>query len=198
MKQNTIVVDLDRCIGCKACEVACKMENSVALGVSRNKVHTVGPIGEYPNLQMYFFPFMCQHCVSPSCVPVCPTGATYKRPEDGIVVIDRDLCIGCQCCKNACQYGVQFPNKEMRVMDKCNMCIHLVDAGEKPACVRNCSGRALVFGDINDRTSDASRVIESAGRDNVHAVKDSGEGPSVRYILRHAKWVETAAQHKNS
>ena len=101
MKQLTFVVDLDRCIGCKGCQVACKLENTVALGEGRNKVCTIGPNGIYPDLQMYFLPVMCQQCENPSCVQVCPTGACYKD-EDGVIQVDQSLCMGCGSCKRAC------------------------------------------------------------------------------------------------
>ena len=91
MKQYTFVVDCDRCIGCKGCQVACKLENTVALGQGRNKVCTIGPNGTYPNLQMYFLTTMCQQCENPTCVQVCPTGAIYKDEDDGVIKIDRSM-----------------------------------------------------------------------------------------------------------
>ncbi len=101
MKQLTFVVEVDRCIGCKGCQVACKMENNLALGTCRNPVKTVGPTGVYPDVQMYFLPSMCQHCENPACTKVCPTGACYQN-EDGIALIDQNLCIGCKSCAAAC------------------------------------------------------------------------------------------------
>jgi len=186
MAQKTLVIDLDRCIGCRGCEVACKQENGVALGTAMNKVLTVGPTGKYPDIEMYFLPMLCQQCAVPVCVKVCPTGAAYKRSEDGIVLIDRKKCIGCQRCKKACPYGVLSFNKEMRVMEKCTLCFHLQAVGEKPACVKNCPGGALIFGDIDDPDSDVSKALRNAGRDSVHALPDAGNHPSVRYIL-HSK-----------
>ncbi len=188
MVQYCFVIDLDRCIGCKACHVSCKMENEVALGSNRITVHQVGPTGTYPDLQMYFLPSMCQQCADPICVQVCPTGACYKNSDDGIVLIDQDQCISCLSCKNACPYQANTLNKEMRVMDKCTLCIQLRKVGEKPACVKNCSSNALMFGDINDPNSDVSIKLEQAGAENVHSLQDFGNGPSVRYILRKAKW----------
>ena len=105
MARNCIVVNLDRCTGCFGCEVACKMENGVALGERWSKVLTVGPVGEYPDMTRYALPTMCQQCENAPCVSVCPTGASY-RDEDGVVLVDKEKCIGCKYCMMACPYGV--------------------------------------------------------------------------------------------
>lgn len=194
MKQNVLVIDIDRCIGCMGCRVACKMENEVALGSSRNTVLTIGPTGTYPDVEMYFLPVMCQQCADPACVKVCPTGACYKRSEDGVVVIDQEKCIGCKSCEKACPYELNTFNKEMRVMDKCDLCTDLTKAGGKPACVKNCSGRARIFGDINDPSSDVSIALKEAGSENVYSLRDFDNHPSVRYILRNDKWVDVIPQ----
>ena len=86
MAHYAIVVDLDRCIGCHGCEIACKNENNIALGEYWNKVVERGPFGEYPDLEMYFLPTMCQQCQDAPCVNVCPTGASY-RDADGMVLV---------------------------------------------------------------------------------------------------------------
>ncbi len=190
MKQLAFVVDVDRCIGCKGCQVACKMENTVALGAGRNKVCTIGPNGVFPDLQMYFLTVMCQQCAEPSCVNVCPTGACYKSDEDGIIYIDKDICIGCGSCKRACPYGCIITNQELRVSDKCDMCASAREAGDQPACVRNCSGRALHIGDINDPDSDVSRLLAETAPEHIYTLKDEGNGPCVKYILRNDKWVD--------
>ena len=110
MKKTTFVIDLDRCIGCHGCQISCKMENGVGLGACRNEVKDIGPTGTYPDIQLYFLPAMCQHCDNPSCVAVCPTGACHLEPEDGVVRIDRDVCIGCRSCESACPYQVNTFN----------------------------------------------------------------------------------------
>ena len=189
--RKTLVIDLDRCIGCKGCEVACKQENDVNLGVNFTKVLTVGPTGTFPDLEMYFLPTFCQQCEKPECVRVCPTGASFKR-EDGIVLINKEKCIGCRYCMMACPYGVRSFNTEKNVVEKCTTCVQLQAVGEKPACVKNCSAKARFFGDMNDPNSDVSRVLRDAGSDAVHALPDVGNHPTVRYILHRktATWRE--------
>ncbi len=194
MAQLSFVVDLDRCIGCKGCHISCKLENGVALGSNRITVREVGPTGVYPDLQMYFLPSMCQQCSDPVCVQYCPTGACYKNFEDGIIMIDQEQCIFCLSCKNACPYEATTFNKERRVIDKCTLCIQRRADGDIPVCVKNCSGRALMFGDVSDPNSEVSKLLKEAGDDNVHSFKDFGNGPSVRYILRKAKWQDVLPQ----
>jgi Fe-S-cluster-containing dehydrogenase component len=191
-KKMTLVIDADRCFGCRGCEVACKQENGVALGSYWTKVKDIGPSGKYPDLQMYFLPTFCQACHTPECVKACPTGASYQRPEDGIVLIDREKCIGCRYCIMACPYEARTFNKEMRVVEKCTMCAHLQAVGDRPACVKACSAQARFFGDLNDPNSDVSRALREAGSGSVHSLPDAGNQPSVRYILHRktAEWKE--------
>lgn len=195
MKQYIILADLDRCIGCYGgCQVACKTEHEIALGPSRSKLYTMGPTGVFPDLQMYFLPVMCQQCENPSCVAACPTGACYKDENDGVIKIDKNSCIGCKKCMKSCPYGAIIFNQEMRIVDKCNICAERREDGEEPACVRNCSGKALMFGDVNDPDSDVSKAIREAGKENVYSLKDTGNKPSNRYILRNAKWLDMLPQ----
>ncbi|MEO2483160.1 4Fe-4S dicluster domain-containing protein, partial [Eggerthella lenta] len=103
MTQYSIVTDLDRCVGCLACSVACKVVNGVPTGSFWNKTLRIGPnpkeggSGQWPDVELYFLNVQCQHCENPECVKVCPTGASHKT-EDGTVQIDKSKCIGCQFC----------------------------------------------------------------------------------------------------
>ncbi len=193
-KQLAFVVELDRCIGCKGCQVACKMENEVPLGANRIKVYKVGPFGEFPDLSMYFLPTMCQQCADPVCVRVCPTTAIYKRAEDGVVTLNKDKCIGCQSCNRKCPYHVNTYSQTRNVMDKCTICLNSRQEGEIPACVRNCSGRALHYGDVNDPESEVSKLIKEAGEGCVFSLEDFGNHPQTRYILKNDKWQNVLPQ----
>ena len=180
--RNAIVVDLDRCIGCFGCEISCKMENNVALGEYWNKVIIEGPHGTFPDVEEYWLPTMCQQCENSPCTHVCPTGASYRN-EDGVVLIDKSVCIGCKYCMMACPYGVRNWNKEQRVVEKCTLCQHLTSQGKEPACVHNCPGEARFYGDLDDPTSDAARAIAEAPEGDVHHLKNVGNNPSTAYIL---------------
>lgn len=187
--KKTMVIDLDRCIGCYSCEMACKMENDVALGVYYNKVLTIGPMGTYPNIEQYNLPTICQQCYNPTCVDVCPTGASFKA-ADGTVMVDKELCIGCKYCMMACPYGARSYNAEQKVVEKCTLCAHLTAVGEQPACVKVCCGKCRFFGDIDDPNSEVAKVLKAAGAENIHSLPDRGNHPSVKYILHRktAQW----------
>ncbi len=177
--QYGMVIDVRRCIGCHACTVACKSEFDVALGENRLWVEYVEK-GEYPNVGRSFLPRLCNHCSRPPCVDVCPTDATYKRPQDGIVVVDTGLCIGCKYCIQACPYDARFLNPVTGVADKCDFCIHRVSKGVMPACVNTCIGGALLFGDLSDPYSSVSRAI-ATNRVTVLR-REMGTMPNVYYI----------------
>lgn len=188
----TMVVDLDRCIGCKSCEVACKQENEVVLGSNWCKVLTVGPTGDYPNTEMYYLPTMCQQCKDAPCVNVCPTGASYRDASDSVTLVDREKCLGCSYCMMACPYGVRTMNKEEKVVEKCTLCAQLRAVGQDPACVKNCPAKCRFVGDIDDPNSTVSKAIAAAGKENVHYLPSVGNNPTACYIMHKniAKWRE--------
>ena len=127
MTQLAICTDLDRCVGCLACSVSCKVVNGVPIGNFWNKTLRVGPTpkeggsGQYPDVETYFLNVQCQHCENPQCVSVCPTEASHKLP-DGTIQIDKSKCIGCQFCVMSCPYGVRYLNEEEGVVEKCTLC----------------------------------------------------------------------------
>ena len=211
-----IATDLNRCVGCLACMVACKEVNEVPLGSYWNKVLRIGPNpkpggnGDYPDVEMYFLPVGCQHCDDPECVKVCPTEASHKL-ADGTVQVDKSKCIGCQFCAMACPYNVRYLNVDEGVVEKCTLCEQKIAQGELPQCVAQCAGRARFFGDLDagvesfeaPASSDGSvlsyealgghRVrladyVEPYEQDEVHRLPDVGNGPAFVYILRDRDW----------
>ncbi len=205
-----MVVDLNRCVGCQTCTIACKHHNDTPPGVQWRRVLDVEQ-GEYPDVQRLFLVTGCQHCADPPCVPVCPTGATRQR-ADGLVTMDYDTCIGCGYCAVACPYqartiahehGWYFgaPTRQeshvqheerVGVATKCTFCVDKVDAAAEagavpgldleytPACVSSCIAEALHFGDFADPGSNVSRLAEENANFQMHA--ELGTDPQVRYL----------------
>lgn len=208
-RQWSMVIDQRKCVGCSACTVACIAENNLPPGVVYRPV-LEEEIGEYPRVTRRFTPRPCMHCEEPPCVPVCPVGATYKRP-DGIVVINYDRCIGCRYCIVACPYGARSfdfgehysdgtparqPYEESPSMEygkewsrgsvegvtrKCTFCIQRLDAGMLPACVTTCIGHATYFGDGKDPDSLVNELI-TGGR-AVRLKEELGTKPNVHYLV---------------
>ena len=163
---NVIVTDLNRCVGCLACVVACKAVNDVPVGNYWNKVLRIGPnlkqgATQCPDVEMYFLPIGCQHCDNPACVSVCPTGASYHG-EGGVVAVDESKCIGCRYCMAACPYQVRVHNKVSGAVEKCKFCHHWVyEHPETPSntCVTACVTGCRIFGDLDDPECELSRAI---------------------------------------
>lgn len=186
-----MLIDLKKCVGCHACAVACKEAHGTPPGITRSHVKREFE-GEYPDATMHIVPMLCMHCENPPCVEACPTeGATYKR-EDGIVVVDKEKCIGCKYCMMACPYGVRSWSPSEHVVEKCTLCGQLTSVGEEPKCVAACCASARFYGDLDDPNSDASKALAAAGADSVHRLKDVGNGPQTAYILsaKYAEWKE--------
>lgn len=204
MARYSMVIDLDRCLACQACVIACKMENNIPASTPesfKNKKMTlrtrVVPLhvgGKYPTPVVDIYPVLCNQCDNPACVAACPSGATYKRP-DGITLIDWDKCTGCRYCVSACPYGMRnfiqisepqqyqnpdLPKPPQGKVDKCTFCAHLVDKGQEPACVTACPAKARIFGDIDDPNSTVSRLISS--RKGTVLRQDFGTRPMVSYL----------------
>jgi len=177
-----LVIDLERCLGCGACIVACKMESSPA-GNARIRVETLvgqrdAPTGQYPDLKMEFIPRLCMQCANPACVKICVTGALWKR-DDGLVLLDEEKCDGCQSCIAACPYGAIAYSEVTGRVEKCDLCAHRIDQGLEPFCVLCCEGQAMHFGDLNDPASEVGRLL--AERDTFTLMPEAGTFPSVFY-----------------
>ncbi len=136
------------CIGCRACEIACKDKNGLAPGPRFRRVMYVEG-GHFPDVFAYKVNMSCNHCAEPACLPTCPTGAIFKRQKDGIVDIDSTLCIGCRRCEAACPFGAPQFDVTTNTVKKCNMCVDEIDAGRKPYCVMGCMMRVLDIGPID-------------------------------------------------
>ena len=183
-KKLGLVIDLDTCVGCHACVVSCKGWNnenygeplsdsdpygSNPTGTFLNRVHTYEVQPEEGNAQTIHFPKSCLHCEDAPCVTVCPTGASYKRVEDGIVLVNESDCIGCGLCAWACPYGARELDPSAGVMKKCTLCVdriyntNLAPEDREPACVRTCPAGARHFGDFNDPKSNVSELTRERG-----------------------------------
>ncbi len=197
-----LVIDLDTCVGCHACAVSCKEWNTQGysapltdtdaygadpVGAWLNRIHTyeVETGEDQPNRTVHF-PRSCLHCEEPACVTVCPTGASYKRAEDGIVLVNPDTCIGCKLCSWACPYGAREYDADHGVMKKCTLCVdriynkHLQPEDRVPACVRACPAGARHYGDLGDPRSDVSKLV--AEREGYDLLPQSGYKPVNKYL----------------
>lgn len=178
-KRYALVVDSRKCINCKACVVACKAENGVPVGKFRNWI-TEERRGTYPHLLATFDPEQCEHCQNPSCVRVCPTGASWQR-EDGIVLVKFDDCIGCRYCMIACPYNARYFREDEGVVDKCTFCVQRVDKGKIPACVETCPSKVRLFGDLDDPDGALAQMLMT--RRYLTKKSETGNGPQLYYLL---------------
>ncbi len=160
-----MVIDTSKCFDCKACMVACKVENRVPKGFWRNWVRNDG-VGDRRRTQ--YQPGQCMQCAEPSCVAACPVGATYPL-DNGLVVIDPKMCIGCGNCVTACPYGARYRDPATHLADKCDFCRHRLARGQEPACVETCPTKARVFGDMNDPDSEVSKLAKQKKLVRIHA-----------------------------
>jgi Fe-S-cluster-containing dehydrogenase component/formate-dependent nitrite reductase membrane component NrfD len=151
------VIDNRKCIGCHACTTACKSEHEVPVGVNRTWVKQVEK-GEFPDTRRLFSVMRCNHCTDAPCVEICPTEALNIRP-DGIVDFDKDRCIGCKSCMQACPYDALYIDPETHTAAKCNYCAHRIDVGLEPACVNVCPEHAIISGDMEDATSEIAQLL---------------------------------------
>ena len=195
-----LVIDLDICVGCHACAVNCKEWNTgghmapltdfeawgdAPSGVWFNRVHTY-EAGDGAAGRTVHFPKSCLHCAEPACVTVCPTGASFKRGEDGIVLVNEDTCIGCKLCSWACPYGAREFDEDVGVMKKCTLCIDriyndkLEEVERVPACVSTCPVGARHFGDLGDPASGVSKLV--AERGGYDLMPELGYKPTNKYL----------------
>ncbi len=178
------------CIGCRACEIACKDKNGLAAGPRFRRVQYIEG-GTYPNVYAYKVNMSCNHCESPACLPTCPTGALFKRKEDGIVDIDSTLCIGCRRCEAACPFGAPQFDPSDNIVKKCNMCVDEIEAGRKPYCVMACMMRVLDIGPVDKIWNGELETVAIGPNDEVsRQVKNMADveltNPSIGFVA-HSK-----------
>jgi len=199
MSKYGMVMDLDRCIGCNACVIACKVEHNTPGGIHFTKI-LEQEIGTYPQAKRRFLPVMCNHCDNAPCIDVCPTQATYARDQDGIVLMDWDKCIGCGACVLACPYDQRFQVFDNRTVfpggtkdferpdieraqegtvAKCDFCYHRIDEGLEPACVEVCPTNARIFGEVAGEDSPIKEIVEHD--DTWTLLPEKGTQPCVYY-----------------
>ncbi len=203
MNQYAMVIDLNRCVGCHACAIACRAEWNVTVPYRRNWVKRMGPHKTPHGISYTFFPGLCNHCDHPVCTTVCPadpeekvfcsmkTGktkkmevrATFKDPFSGAVLIDKERCIGCGACVEACPYGARYLDEELDdpKADKCTFCVERIAHGEEPACVKTCITNARIFGDLTDKNSEVYKLVHQ-GRAIRLTSKQVNIGPNVYYL----------------
>ena len=205
-----MVIDLNSCVGCQTCTIACKHANDTPPGVQWRRVIDV-ELGQFPDVERLFLVTGCQHCEEPPCVPVCPTGATKQR-ADGLVTMDYDRCIGCGYCAVACPYQARTivhqqdwyygtptaqeervaHNDRIGVANKCTFCVDRVDEGlarglvpgldpdATPACANACIATAIHFGDFADPDSHVTQLAAGGRAFQMHA--ELGTDPQVKYL----------------
>ncbi|MEO1550457.1 MAG: 4Fe-4S dicluster domain-containing protein [Pseudomonadota bacterium] len=200
-KSLGLVIDLDTCVGCHACVISCKEWNTgnygaplsdqdaygdVPMGTFLNRIHTFEVVPENRPAQTVHFPKSCLHCEDAPCVTVCPTGASYKRVEDGIVLVNESDCIGCGLCAWACPYGAREMDAAEGVMKKCTLCVdriyneNIPQEDRVPSCVRTCPAGARHFGDLSDPTSSIFHLVEERG--GIDLMPEQGTKPVNKYL----------------
>ena len=177
-KQYGFYVDQQHCIGCFTCQVACKDKNDLPVGIRWRRVRefqggdTIIENDVFKsNVFAYWLSLACNHCEIPKCAINCPTGAMYKREEDGIVLVDQDKSIGCGYCTWSCPY--EAPQLSGKTVTKCNFCIDLQAQGKNPACVDACIMRVLEYGPIDELRKKYGNVAQIKGLPDPSITKPS-------------------------
>ncbi len=179
MARYGMAIDTRRCVGCMDCVVACKTENRVPEGFTRDWIATEAT-GRFPTIQLEIRSERCNHCDNPPCVACCPTGASHVASPGQLVLVTHEACIGCKACLASCPYGARFVHPD-GYADKCSFCAHRLEEGLDPACVTVCPTRCMTFGDLDDPNAPISRLLASR---KAHALQPaSGTEPRIFYLV---------------
>ena len=195
IKHHAFLFDATRCIDCRACMVACSVENNIPMNKTRIWVAGIGIKGEFPDLETASMVAHCMHCEHPDCMSACPVGAYTKRP-DGPVIYNPDVCIGCRYCMNACAFGVPHFDYDKGLVDgafidKCMMCPQRIDNGLEPACVATCPTDALEFGERTELIARAHARIQAHPDRYIHHVYGEHDKGGTSYlVISHVPFTE--------
>jgi len=186
-KRYGMLINLNKCIGCYACQVTCKAEYNIPYGIFRCRVET-HQSGNYPQIKKFFLPRLCNHCENPPCINACTEKALFKN-DDGVVEIKQNNCTGCGQCVEACPYNAIDMNHYTGKLEKCDFCYQRVLKGLLPVCVQSCMGKAIVFGDIYDSKEEIFNAIrrnqiKTLSPVRIDSIRELGTNPSVFYIFR--------------
>jgi formate dehydrogenase iron-sulfur subunit len=187
IQHKAFLFDATRCIDCRACMVACSVENNIAMNKTRIWVAGEGIMGKYPDLQRGTMVYHCMHCNHPDCLSACPVGAYTKR-LDGPVVYNPDKCIGCRYCMNACPFGVPHFDYDKGLIegafiDKCTFCPQRIDNGQEPACIATCPTDALEYGERDELLAKAHARIAARPERYINHVYGEFENGGTSYLI---------------
>lgn len=175
-----MMIELDKCVGCLACVSACKERWDSGRDAARDWVNQFEHGSrEAGDLDITFYPGLCMQCEDHPCTLDCPTGATYAD-ENGVVIVDKDVCIGCGNCVPMCPYGARSPDPDKGIVEKCNLCAPYVAQGGEPACVTTCLAECRHFGDLDDTEGPLAKLIRERGAKTL-TTADVDVGPKVYY-----------------
>jgi formate dehydrogenase gamma subunit len=175
-----MMIELDKCVGCQACVAACKERWDTGPKAARDWVFEYESGKRGKDLSLTFFPGLCNHCDGHPCTTDCPTGATFMN-EQGIVVVDSDVCIGCGNCVSMCPYSARKVDEEKRIVEKCSYCEPYVKAGKQPACVETCLADCRHFGDLDDPKGDLTQLIKTRDAKPLTKPEHPNVGPRTYY-----------------
>lgn len=178
----SMIVRQDRCIDCERCIEACARTNNVpGYGYRTRILEQIDPDGI--GRQREFIPVLCNQCNNPACTRACPTGATFKNKDNGIVMVEQSKCIGCKTCMSACPFNARYYDEEAGAVDKCDFCyqMRLSQGEDQTACAAACPAKARIFGDLSDPESAVYKRVHNVEKAVWVLRPETGVKPNVFY-----------------